>query len=301
VLYHYPQQINTEKDYQIVFNRDFQTTELFLQNYKSHRYNSFIFGNSRSFFYQASTWSELTHGNCFHFNASLESLYGIDAKIRLLDELHQDIKNVIIILDTNILLKTGKNSGHLFIEHPVTSKESALKFQFEMFLGFFPKAMFAYTDLFFTGKKKAYMEGFGIKNNVWKHDVQTNQLSYYVYDSILKKDPDTYYKGKKSLFYKRDSLQVYSRPVISSKQLLMLNNIREIFKRHKTDCKIIINPNYDQKKISAKDLAYLKVLFGAENVFDFSGKNAITNNYRNYYETEHYRPFVCDSILQVIY
>jgi hypothetical protein len=103
------------------------------------------------------------------------------------------------------------------------------------------------------------------------------------------------------LFYKRDSIQKFSNQSIYDEQEILLKNIQSIFKKNKTDYKIIINPLYDQLKINPKDLKYIRDLFGAENVFDFSGINSITNDYHNYYETSHYRPFVCDSILNVIY
>ncbi|MCX6296671.1 MAG: hypothetical protein NTX97_11510, partial [Bacteroidetes bacterium] len=74
-----------------------------------------------------------------------------------------------------------------------------------------------------------------------------------------------------------------------------------ILKSHNTQYKIVISPLYNQEKLDPGDLNYLVNLFGGENVFDFSGINFITNDFHNYYETSHYRPFVCDYILNIIY
>ena len=52
-----------------------------------------------------------------------------------------------------------------------------------------------------------------------------------------------------------------------------------------------INPEVEQ----------LKELFGAENVYDFSGINKYTNNIRNYYEGAHYRPCLGRQLLDSIY
>ena len=145
------------------------------------------------------------------------------------------------------------------------------------------------------------MEEYGIINNVWKHDMRSNQVSYYVYDEELKNDPDSYYAGKLKLFYKRDSIQKISEPSLHTEQKALLKSILSILTLHKTNYKIIISPLYDQIKMNQADLDYLKMLFGAENVFDFSGINPITSDYHNYYETSHYRPFICDSILGIIY
>lgn len=301
VIYKYSEQINTDKEYQITINRDFQSTQLFLWNYKKHDYDSFIFGGSNSTFYQVDTWNKFIQGNCFHFDASRESLYGINCKLKLLDELKVNIKNALIIIDVSTFSETKNSKGHLFIKHPEVSKESYLYFQFEMFKVFFPNSMFVYIDLFLTGRKKPYMESYGVGNNVWKHDTKSNQLTYYVYDQEIKNNPDSYYADKISYFYQRDTLQKFSGPSIYEEQEILLKSIQSILKSHKTNYKIIISPLYDQIKINTKDLNYLKQLFGTENVFDFSGINSFTNDYHNYYEAIHYRPFICDNILNIIY
>ncbi|MCX6295417.1 MAG: hypothetical protein NTX97_05010, partial [Bacteroidetes bacterium] len=97
VLYKYSEQLNTDKKYQITGNRDYQSTQLLLWNYKSYSYDSFILGNSRSIFYQANVWKTFVNGTPFHFNASAESLFGINGKLKLLEELNIPIKNVLIV------------------------------------------------------------------------------------------------------------------------------------------------------------------------------------------------------------
>ena len=301
VIYKYSEQINTTKDYQITGNRDFQSTQLLLWNYKKYNYDSFILGNSRSIFYQVNTWNKYVNGNCFHFNASSESLYGIDCKLKLLDELKLDIKNVLIILDEGTFSVTKNSPGHLFIKHPALSKESLFAFHAEMFKGFFPKAIFAYIDLFITGERKKYMGTYGIIGNVWRHDVKTNQLTYFIYDNEIKNNPELYYADKKALLKKRGVVQRISAPSIFSEQDVLLKSIYSVLKSHDSNYKIIISPLYDQIKINPADFNYLTSLFGPENVYDFSGINSITNDYHNYYETSHYRPIVCDSILGIVY
>lgn len=300
VVWKYNNPLNSTADYQITTNRDFKSTQLFLLNYKENNYNSFIMGNSRSLFYQIESWNKYIVGNGFHFDASNESLYGVNCKLNLLSELDINIKNVLIIVDTGLLKQVKNSEGHLFMKHPMLSKESYLIFQYKMFRGFFPSAVIAYTDLFFNGKKK-YMSKYGIMDNIWKHESKTNQLKLYLYDHQIKSNPYLYYADKKNTFPKRDTHLTYSEPVIKNEQVKLLKNIYATLKIHKTDFKIVISPLYDQKKINKKDLNYLKNLFGSENIFDFSGINKITADYHNYYETSHYRPVVCDSILKIIY
>ena len=292
---------NTKKDYLIANNRDFQSTELFLKNYKKYNIDSYIFGNSRSFFYQAKKWDSLTKGKSFHFNASSESIYGINCKLKLIDKLHVKMKNALIIWDAKSFVETKNSEGHLLIKHPAISKESTFMFQLEMFKAFYSKAMVIHTDLYFTSKKKDYMTEFGVLNNVLKVDMVSNQLTYAVYDKLIATNPELYYSDKMSLFYSRDKNEKFSEQYIFKEQKKILKNICSILKSHKTKYKIIISPLYDQLKMDKKDLDYLKKIFDKDKIFDFSGINSFTNDYRNYYENSHYRPLICDTILNLIY
>ena len=75
----------------------------------------------------------------------------------------------------------------------------------------------------------------------------------------------------------------------------------EVFQTHHTNCKIIISPEYKQIRLNPADVEQLKEIFGAENVYDFSGINKYTNNIRNYYEGSHYRPCLGRQLLDSVY
>ena len=295
--------IKLEKKYNIMLNRDFQTVELFEENYKKQQYHSFILGNSRSFFYDIDIWSKYVNatGNSFHFNCNGEILYGIERKLDYLNKKNVKIKNTLIVLDYYTLSKVKNLRKHLFIKHPLISGESYFTFYLEMFKGFFPKAIIPHLDLFLTGKRKDYMVKFGIAKNIWKLNPNTNQMRLFHYDSIIEKDASLYYKSRRKKFYKRDSLLHTSKKVINGVQKRLLSNIKKILISQNTNYKIIINPLYDQKKLNNEDLIYLNNLFGKSNVYDYSGKNEITDNYQNYYETSHYRPNVALKIMKEIY
>ena len=81
----------------------------------------------------------------------------------------------------------------------------------------------------------------------------------------------------------------------------MLQQIATILKKRHCSYKIVLSPIYNQLKLANTDMAYIKQLFGSENIYDFSGINAITNNYTNYYEDSHYRHKVARQILDSIY
>ena len=135
-----------------------------------------------------------------------------------------------------------------------------------------------------------------------EYDLKFNEMRLKTFEDSIKAKPENYYNEKKmKLFFHRDSIQKYSPIVIKKEQLRMLEEINSMLKKHHANVKIVINPLYDQLKINAKDLETLKTIYGTENVFDFSGINAITNDYHNYYEESHYRPQVSAEIMKVIY
>lgn len=84
-------------------------------------------------------------------------------------------------------------------------------------------------------------------------------------------------------------------------QIKLLSEIAKVFQDHHTKYKIIISPEYKQIRLNPADVEQLKEIFGAENVYDFSGINKYTNNIRNYYEGSHYRPCLGRQLLDSVY
>jgi hypothetical protein len=80
-----------------------------------------------------------------------------------------------------------------------------------------------------------------------------------------------------------------------------MEKISEIFKKQKTNYRIVLYPLYNQFKLNPDDLVKLYEIFGKENVFDYSGINRITNDIHYYYESEHCRPSAGSLILSEIY
>jgi len=292
--------IMIKEDYIVSNNRDYQSTELFMRNYNEQKYDSFILGNSKSGFFRMEDWDKYVDGKYFHFNSSAESLYGIERKLRFLNDEKVDIKNALLVFDLGTFKEVGNSDGHLFIKHPLISGESYVAFYLEMFEGFFPKAMVAHIDLYLTGTWKAYMRKYGIRKNVFTLDLKNNQLAYSLFDSIILENPDAYYVDKMEILYDRDSLQTFSEVVIEAKQKELLMSIKSILDSQKTNYKIIIDPAFDQKKINQVDMFYLTRLFG-DNVYDFTGKNEYTESKYNYYDQYHYRPHLANKVMSVIY
>jgi hypothetical protein len=305
VLYHYNSYYISNSPLGVGLNRDFVSFETLKTNSRAIKYDSYIFGNSRSIFYRVSEWKKYIgdSATCFHFDASGESLYGIQKKIEFLDKKKAVIKNALLIIDTSLLTNTTDDKGHLFIKHPTLSGANSLLYQLQYLKAYLnPKFITAYYDYLFNKKVKSYMLNNFLLNGIRvKYDVLTNELQHSEEDSILEKDSSYFYRQRRKLFYERDNVVHIAQPVIGTDQIKMLQYIKKIFLKNSTEYKIVISPLYDQKRINDSDLKILYSIFGIRKVFDFSGINDITRDLHNYYETSHYRPHVASQILKTIY
>jgi hypothetical protein len=115
----------------IDINRGYVSTATYEKQYQKYRYDSFIFGNSRSRFYEVSDWQKYLPSNssCYHFDASAEPLYGIYKKILYIDKKGRSLNNVLIIADTDELAKDKPLEGHIFIIPPqLENNKNIIKF-----------------------------------------------------------------------------------------------------------------------------------------------------------------------------
>jgi hypothetical protein len=214
------------------------------------------------------------------------------------------LRNALIVLDELTLGQAKNSEGHLYVKDYNLTGESWLSFQLLFFKDFIttPKFIFAYLDYKITGKFKPYMFGEGLLSKIrLSYNPKSNEMGFSGLEDSILYHKDAYYSHNSAFFYRRDTQEIYSKPVMKAEQLSELGVIRDILARNHTNYKIIINPLYDQKKISLEDLAILQQYFGTRNVYDFSGINNITSDKTNYYENSHYRPHIAKDILRTIY
>jgi hypothetical protein len=286
-------------------NRDWVSTNTFINNSKTINYDSFIFGNSRSIFYEINDWKKHIepHSNCYHFDASGETLYGIYKKILFLDRKNIAMKNVIIILDYDTLSNTTSRQGHLYIISPQLEDNNNL---FDFHLTFIKtfynlKFMMAFIDYKTSGKIKEYMKNKNLLDDKPLHyDVVTNEITFPDFEESI--ENGLYFtENRMKVFFERSTHEEVSPVIIKQEQTNMLEEIKSLFQKDNTNYKIIINPLYDQKKLNPEDFENLRLIFGKDTIYDFSGINDFTNDYTNYYENSHYRPVVSRKILEIVY
>lgn len=287
----------------ILQNRDYISTTMFLNNHQKNKYNSFIFGSSRTVAFRINSWSKYLSDTDrpFMFDASNESIYGIYTKLKYLDSRNIEIKNALIILCRDVSFSDEKNhKGHLFIKHPTTSGKGNLGFQVEFFKAYInPKFLFDFYSYQILGTYRPFMFGY-IEKNKTAYDSLTNEISVIDREAEIIENPTEYYLQRRALFDERTDERTDSTQRITKKQLFILKEIRRILEKNKTNYTVVLSPLYEQIKLNTSDLLLLKNEFG-NNLYDFSGKNAFTEDKKNYYETSHFRPNVGDDILKIIY
>ena len=310
VLYHYDTYIKSGKPYFIFIDKDVTTTRTFLNNYKKYKYDSYIFGNSRSCNFWISDWEKYINSDkCFHFDGSCESLYAIGKNVSFIRKHGIRIKNALFILDNDILSKVENNPGHIYIMDPAVSGESKWAFQATYFKAYADPQFFKdyVSYLVHHALNPAYevprnSNSLCIARDVRQYEPITNEVHFVGFEQQIASNMDSFYNARADLFFGRDtSKQYYFEPVIGDTQRSILNGIAKELAEDSTDFRIVISPLYNQVKLNTKDLDILYAIFGKERVFDFSGKNAITDDVHNYYESYHYRPSVAKMILDSMY
>ncbi len=283
-------------------NRDYYGLENFKKRYPQQKYNSFIFGSSRTLAYRASSWVKHLDQDShpYMMDGYGENIYGIYHKILYLDSLNVEIKNALIILDTDATLMNDEPLKNLFLftKHPEISKKSMWSFQLENFEAYLnPNMVLRYYLYRFGGMKNEFIYTYlgNIRASV---DSISNELRREDLEKQIKTDPNFF---NRPVFYERIKGEVVVNKQITPHINEMLVDIAHVFEKQHTNYKIIIGPDYEMKKYAENDRLTLEKIFGKDHIYDFSGKNSFTELKTNYYENSHYRPMIGDSIMNYIY
>ena len=98
-------------------NRDFVSTAMFIKQYPKHKYNSFIFGSSRTMAYRPEVWGRYVDADSgiFVFDAAGESVYGIYHKLKYLDSEKIELKNIWLERNLSILLQVKRTKINIIL------------------------------------------------------------------------------------------------------------------------------------------------------------------------------------------
>ena len=247
----------------IVINREMITTSTYNHYREKEKFNSFIFGSSRSQAFKCKNWINYLDKNAkaFHFDASGDGIWGISKKIEYIDEVGDTISNALIVLDKTSLCETYPREGHLFISMPCVSKLSKMDYYFTFLRASLnPIFLFANLDYSLFKTHRGYM-GYFIKR--YNYDHQVNKINcdiWYGWDKEIEFDSLGYYNRliEKGVFFKRPIINI-SECIVTPEEKKQLLSIKKIFEKHNTRYKIIISPLYDQVPMEKEQIELLEI------------------------------------------
>jgi hypothetical protein len=287
----------------IEINRDYISSQYFLENFKSKQYNSFVFGSSRSICVNVEDWKGfMDKGNTpYHFDVWGENIYGIYTKIHKMDSLKVPLKHALIFLcmDKTFGFTSDRTDSYLYRKHPYFANSTEFDFH-KLMLSTYLNLPFCLRYVYWksTHSYSPFLEGY-ILQHTSTIDGNTNQVSRQYYENLIHCDSAKYYQSD-SPFWKGGTKIKFNRsPVIHHRSKEMLEHIAAILKSHHTNYKIIISPIYGGQKINADDLNYLQSIFS--EVYDFTGDNVLSHNPGYYYDMVHPRRMAGKYILDSIY
>ena len=202
VLRKYDTYIDTKANGWVGLNKDYISTTTFDNNYRKEKYNSYIFGNSRSIFYQVDDWKKnlVPPVNCYHFDASNETLYGISKKLKYIDGKNIEIKNILLIIDYPLLMQDQPRTGHLFVIPPqLEGNENFVSFHAEFLKSFISfKFLYNYIDFKLSGKVKPYMKADKIiDDRPTIYNPVTNEIRFDFFENLISEEK-YYYCGSRN-------------------------------------------------------------------------------------------------------
>lgn len=288
----------------ISINRSMVSQKMFDKYHDFYHWNSYVFGGSRSLYFRHDIWQPYLDDTCSitHMDGFNESLYSVYHKIKYING-KTPIDNALLCIDEDLLYKTVNELEPLSCITPDLDPNFSYFEQQTFYLGAFmrkPLVAIAYTYYRLSGKVKPWVVRLGeFDTTIRYYDIRHNEDVNMI---EVKNLPDSliYNDTRMAMFYQRPNYQVYGQKVIDTTALRMLTEIKEIFEANNTDYKVIVNPTYNQKKLSLDDQQILESLFG-DRLYDYSGVNFITQDYHNYSDNLHFRKHVARQILKWIY
>ena len=286
-------------------NRDYMSSELFLMNYRTYKYDSYVFGSSRGCGINTYHWAKyLPEGSKqFLFQAWGETITGIDQKISFLDEQGYEINNALILIDIpGSFAKKQEPTEAISIKDPNISHRPKWLFQSILFYDFVQKPSQWFKALRGLISPEPSSIEFDTITNDWDAENKFRVLSAPpVKDSLRGMSANARLAFLKSI----ESIDtvVESEPLINESTIKSLSHIKEVFVNKHTKYKIIVTPGYCYSfpQISSVDVSTLKFIFGPENVYDYSGENEWTLDYNNFVDPNHFGLFVGWHIIEDIY
>lgn len=273
---------------------------IYLNNRDSIPFNSFIMGNSCTMAFQCHEWEKyLDGGRAVRLFGNAESMMAVYKKLQALEREKADIRNVLLVIDHISLSKTRLLSGFSNVLPPSVSGEGTLSFQLESLQAFvLPGFLMPYLRYRLSGRTVLSGKGFNPYGQV-RNPINNDAINPR--EKMILEEGEQYWQSREKEFPFRSGKPKTASRVVFASQEKLLTDIATLLHRNHAQVKIIISPDYSQESANPDDVKVLRRLFGAENVFDFTGINEYTADIHGYYEQGHYRPCLGNRLMEFIY
>lgn len=284
-------------------NRDYISSELYLWNNSKYHYNSFIFGSSRACGLNSYKWKQyLPEGSRqYVFQGWGETITGIYQKINYIDSHNDSIKNAIVLIDIPGSFDTKQlPTKVLSIKDYKFSGQSRFMYHCMLFKGYIKPSKIIQSISSSIRHNKPYI-CFDTISNDWEKDNINNCFNRPVRDSLSGLSVN-----KRERYIKQYALRDDAGTadvLIDGDFQEILVDIKSVFEKQKTEYKIVISPGYykNSPKINPDDLETLQSIFGRNRVYDYSGKNELTDDIYNFTDPGHFGLYVGWQIFEDIY
>lgn len=240
----------------------------------------------------------------FLFQAWGESLTGIELKLKYLNEQHVPIDNALILFDIpgSFAVENQLPTEALSMKHFLFTNQSKFGYNVIQFWNFIQKPSFW---------KKSIMNKLHDVHVPCESDTITNDWESTNKDNYTALPPQDSLKNcsemtRKSFFAKIEHSKgdvIVSKPVITAQYENQLRHIRAILDDNHTDYYVILTPEFylTSSIVNRQDLELLKDIFGVDRVYNYMGKNEMTEDYNNFSDPGHFGLRVGYMIIEDIY
>ena len=288
-------------------NRDYLSSELFVLNYPEQEYDSYIFASSRGGGINSYHWLKyLPEGSKqFLFQAWSETITGIDQKVSYIDEHQYNLHNALVLIDIpGTFSKTQLPTQALSIKDPRFSRQPGWLHQSVLFFDFLQKPSEWVRAVRKHFHPRRPFIGFDVVSNDWDKSNRDLDVNCIPQKDSLRNLSHT----ARAAFFKNyvdNPHAVIPAPesVIDDSMIWTMNHIRDVFRRHDTDYRIVITPGYcyQYPAISFRDLEIIRSVFGTDNVFDFSERTDMTSDYNSFSDPNHFGLRIGWQMIEEIY
>lgn len=277
--------------------------ESFEYFYPQGQFDSFIFGSSISGYYRLRDWQPHLPADArpFHLNASRETLYGIINKLHYLIDRGVTIRNALIVMEDEMLMRRPLDNDVLFVQHPATAREvSWWKFHQLYFNAFRRPDIVAYLLCPGPMTQRVLEEGYAT-TDITDRVEPINEGTYNLADSLIANDPGAFYTPEHLAQFWLPLKELPCQEKITPEVERLLMTLAAILERQGTDYQIIIPPHYGYEAMASGDLYKMEQIFGQRRVHDYSHDPEMGSDLHYYYDDGHLVAQQCARLMDSAY